>query len=76
MKTEISLNGKWLLTGKDASGKPIALPIQIPGYVHPTLEDAGLIPSVFWRDNARQCQWVEKVEWTFSHTFEIPAKQD
>ena len=76
MKTEISLNGKWLLTGKDASGKPIELPVQVPGYVHPTLEDAGLIPSVFWRDNARQCQWVEKVEWTFSHTFEIPAKQD
>ncbi|MBR4124861.1 MAG: hypothetical protein IKR13_01540 [Victivallales bacterium] len=76
MKTEISLSGKWLLTGKDASGKSIELPVQVPGYVLPTLQDTGLIPPIFWRDNAKQCQWVEKVEWTFSHIFKVPPGQD
>ena len=76
MKTEISLSGKWLLTGKDASGKPLEVPMQVPGHVHPVLEKAGLIPPVFWRDNARQCQWVEKIEWTFSRSFEVPAGTD
>ena len=73
MKTEISLSGNWLLTGKDLSGKPIRIPIQVPGHVHPALEAAKLIPPPFWRDNAKECQWPEKVEWTFSRDFEVPA---
>ncbi|MBR6470756.1 MAG: hypothetical protein IKS83_03070 [Victivallales bacterium] len=73
MKTELSLSGTWRLTGRDETGKPIDIPVQVPGHVHPALEAAGALPPVFWRDNAKRCQWPEKVEWTFSHTFEVPA---
>ena len=72
MKNELFLNGEWRLTGTDETGRPIEVPIQIPGYVHPALEAAGLLPPIFWRDNARRCQWIEKREWTFARTFEVP----
>lgn len=71
MYNKISLNGEWLLTGKDQNGADISLPCAIPGYAHLALEKAGYIPSMFWRKNTELCQWVEDVEWTFSKTFNI-----
>ena len=60
MKQIISLNGEWTLTGEDASGAPLSLPIRIPGYVTPTLEAAGLIPPIYYRDNAKGLGWIEE----------------
>ena len=45
---------------------------QVPGAVHVDLEREGIIPDMFWRDNAELCQWVEKWNWTYSREFEIP----
>ena len=42
MKTEIPLSGVWRLTGVDADGSPVAIPVQVPGHVHPALEAAGV----------------------------------
>jgi len=71
MLKEITLNGIWKLTGEDESGKKIETDIRIPGYVHPTLKKAGIIPPMFYRDNAEKCQWIEKKEWTFEKEFTL-----
>ena len=75
MKTQ-SLNGSWLLSGKNAAGLPATVPATVPGYVHPALEAAGVIEPYFWRDNAEKCQWIEDVEWSFSRTFFIEEATD
>ena len=72
MKQIISLNGEWTLTGEDASGAPLSLPIRIPGYVTPTLEAAGLIPPIYYRDNAKGLGWIEEKTWHFSRRFDLP----
>lgn len=71
-KQVISLDGVWTLRGEDAEGKPLSLSVPVPGYVHPTLEEAGVIPPMYWRDNAKQCQWIEHKTWEFSRTFDAP----
>ncbi len=73
MYNKISLCGEWTVSGKDESGLPLSLPVAIPGYVHLALEKQGIIPSMFWRKNTEQCQWVEDVEWTFSKEFDISS---
>lgn len=76
MKQTISLNGLWTLSGTDESGAPLTLPIRIPDYVIPTLVQAGLLPDVYYRDNAKLCQWVEEREWRFSLKFDLPEGVD
>ena len=71
MIKEISLNGIWKLIGEDENGSKIQTDITIPGYVHPALEKAGLIPPMYWRDNAEKCQWIEEKEWTFVKEFTL-----
>jgi len=70
MKKEILLNGIWQLSGKTENGaEDICIEAQIPGYVHPALEKAGIIPPIFYRDNAEKCQWPEENEWIFTKEF-------
>ena len=76
MKEKLILNGQWTLTGTDEGGAPLSLPIQIPGYVIPTLVEAGFLPDVYYRENAKLCQWVEEREWRFSLTFDLPRGVD
>ena len=72
----LSLNGEWNLSGRDAAGNPVSVPVEIPGYAHPALEKAGIIEPIFWRDNAEKCQWVENEEWCFSRTITVPDVMD
>lgn len=72
----ISLNGEWLLKGKDVQNNDIEVPVQIPGYVHPALEEAGILEPIYWRDNAEKCQWIEDVEWTFIREFSVDEDVD
>jgi len=48
----------------------------VPGHVHPALQAAGRIPDPFWRDQADQCQWVERWCWEYSRSFDLPAGFD
>lgn len=72
MKRTISLSGTWTLTGENEAGAPLSLPIRIPGYVTPTLEAAGLIPPMYYRDNAKGLRWIEEKTWRFSYRFDLP----
>ena len=73
MSLKNELIGIWTLRGSDYSGHPILLPVQIPCYVHPTLEKEHILPEMFWRKNAEQCQWVEEHTWEFCCVFDKPA---
>ncbi len=67
------LDGNWELTGYSPDkSKHVALEATVPGQVHPDLQQAGLIPDPFWRDNAEQCQWPEHWEWHYKKTFDLP----
>ncbi len=73
-KLSLSLDGTWQITGRPPdNGSEIRVSGPVPGHVHPALEAAGKIPDPFWRDQADQCQWVEKWHWTYSRTFDAPS---
>lgn len=70
------LSGKWMLYGTDEQGNKLQIPISVPGYVHPALEGAGILPPLYWRDNAKLCQWPEKHEWVFEAHFTVEEAFD
>ena len=76
MKDLISLDGKWHASGITPEGNRIELLADVPGMIHVDLERDGLIPPMFWRDNAEQCQWVEHCYWTYEREFDIPQDAD
>jgi beta-mannosidase len=76
-KRIVSLDGIWQLDGVDRDGgAQLSLPGTVPGMVHPDLLAAGRIPDPFWRDQAEQCQWVEKWDWSYSRSFDLPPGFD
>ncbi len=75
----ISLDGQWELTGYSPDKfNHYKLEGTVPGQVHPDLQREELIPDPFWRNNAEQCQWPERWQWTYKKVFDVPAsfKQD
>lgn len=73
MKTELTLNGIWKLEGWDPydRSKRYVLDGIVPGQVHSDLWRAGIIPDPFWRDQANECQWVERWQWRYTRQFTI-----
>ena len=51
-------------------------PATVPGSVHRDLENAGLLPPLWWRDNEALQQWVEPLIWSYERTFECPFAHD
>ena len=77
MQTVICLDEMWELTGFDPDGEErIHIPAKVPGHVHVDLEREGLIPPMFWRDNADACQWVEDWTWRYRTTLQIERDAD
>lgn len=79
----LSLNGKWQLTyfpaenrtinnPKDLSGLP-TIQAQVPGNVELDLIAAGLIPDPFRGDNVKLLRPLERYEWWYRKSFQIPA---
>jgi beta-mannosidase len=70
----LSLNGDWQLTGTDPDGRrpPHRLTAAVPGQVHADLLRAGLLPDPFHRDQAAECQWVERWPWRYVRQFCVP----
>ncbi len=50
------------------------LPAETPGCIHADLRRAGLVPDPFWGSNERDLQWIEREDWTYRATFEVPAE--
>ena len=74
MNKKTELKGNWILRGTDANHLPIEIPISVPGYVHTALEREKIIPEMYWRDNAKMCQWIEERTWEFVCTFQVTEK--
>ena len=60
----------------EPKGETMSLKANVPGMIHLDLEREGKIPTMFWRDNAEQCQWVENWAWEYSSEFTVPEDAD
>ncbi|MCP4313393.1 MAG: hypothetical protein GY790_19215 [Bacteroidetes bacterium] len=70
----VSLDGKWELNGFSPDKfNHFELEGTVPGHVHPDLQQAGIIPDPFWRNNAEQCQWPEYWQWKYKKVFNVPS---
>ena len=67
----ISLDGAWRGEGFSPDGRTINFEGQVPGCVHTDMWNAGKIPEPFWRDNAKDCRWIENWNWAYSREFEL-----
>lgn len=59
----IDLCGAWILT--DQNGRQY--PAHVPGCVHTDV----IKEDMFWRDNAKNCQWIENQDWRYTKHFEV-----
>jgi beta-mannosidase len=48
-------------------------PAEVPGTVHTDLMAAGIIADPFMETNERGVQWVDKEDWIYKTTFDVPA---
>ncbi len=83
-KQLISLNDTWQLKdfepGEGVASRAFApeystpdwLPALVPGEVHTSLLAAGRIPEPYYGTNVEQVQWVERREWWYRLSFEVP----
>ena len=65
---KISLNGQWDLSG---SGLEKSIVGTVPGCVHTDLINEGIIKDIFYRDNAKDVQWIENCDWTYERVFVV-----
>jgi len=70
----LSLNGRWTLEGRSASGERIEIPARVPGVVHWDLQRAGLIGDPFEGAVEENVQWVALQTWTYSLTFRAGSR--
>ena len=49
-------------------------PASVPGVVHTDLMAAGIIEDPFVRMNERACQWVDKEDWEYKTSFDVPEE--
>lgn len=49
-------------------------PASVPGCVHTDLLNCGKIPDPFLSENELELQWVEKKDWHYRCTFELPTE--
>ena len=69
---KIDLCGKWQACGVNEKGENISFDGTVPGCVHTDLIDAGIIDgNIYYRDNAKQIQWIENVDWQYKKEFEV-----
>ena len=82
MKTQLQLNTAWYFTLDSQTfeqhhGVERTFPIgkwleaDVPGTIHTDLLRHGLINDPFFRDNERNVQWVDKVDWVYRTEFTV-----
>ena len=67
----IDLNGKWKCEGRGVNGEIIAVDGNVPGCVHTDLIKSDLIKDIYYRDNVKSIQWIEKCDFSYSRSFII-----
>ena len=70
----ILLDGAWEgLRGSNGS----TFPATVPGCVHTDLMKIGQLPGdIYWRDTAKQVQWIENEDWIYTKHFTVDALQE
>ncbi len=72
----IDLCGKWIISGHDVDNKPIEFEGNAPGCLHTDLIGNKLIDgNIFFRDNAKNIQWIEDRDWRYVKEFEVEQLQ-
>ena len=66
---KIQLDGAW--EGLRCSDNS-TFPATVPGCVHTDLMKNGQLPGdIYWRDTAKQVQWIENEEWIYTKQFTV-----
>ncbi len=68
--SEISLNSNWMF---QKSGDAEWMKAKVPGTVHTDLMDNKKIPDPYYRNNEKEVQWVDKVDWVYKTQFDVPV---
>ncbi len=68
--SEISLNSNWMF---QKSGDAEWMKAKVPGTVHTDLMDNKKIPDPYYRNNEKDVQWVDKVDWVYKTQFDVPV---
>lgn len=76
MSKFIDLCGAWKLSCNDSPIGKIECEGQVPGCVHTDLIDNKIINNIFYRDNAKQIQWIENCDFSYSKTFDVDHVED
>lgn len=70
----ILLDGAWVGV-QSSNGNTFSA--TVPGCVHTDLMKNGLLPAdIYWRDTAKQVQWIEKEDWVYTRQFTVDALED
>lgn len=64
------LQDGWFLQNE----KTGTLSAEIPGCVHTDLQKHGIIENLFWRDNNKNYQWIERYDWTYVCKFDADTR--
>ena len=52
-------------------------PATVPGCVHTDLMKIGQLPSdIYWRDTAKQVQWIENEDWVYTKYFDVDTLEN
>ena len=76
MNKKTMLTGCWSIEGiSPDNGEKISVNGTVPGHVHTDLLNNNYIKDPFWRDNDKQCSWVEDWYWSYEKTFEFHKEE-
>ena len=71
---KILLDGAW--EGLRSSNGS-TFPATVPGCVHTDLMKIGQLPGdLYWRDTAKQVQWIENEEWIYTKQFTVDVQEE
>ncbi|MUK42922.1 glycoside hydrolase family 2 protein [Aliivibrio fischeri] len=71
--SQISLNGKWILTSPAHSH--LAIPMTVPGDNYHALYQAGVITNPYMGTNENEVQWVRECDWHLSQEFSLSPQE-
>ncbi|MFA1561270.1 beta-mannosidase [Aliivibrio fischeri] len=71
--SQISLNGKWILTSPAHSH--LAIPMTVPGDNYHALYQAGVITNPYMGTNENEVQWVRECDWHLSQEFSFSPQE-
>lgn len=67
----MNLNGQWIVRGLNADQQMIELDAQVPGCIHTDMIRHGIINDIYYRDNSKNIQWIERNDYTYFRSFYV-----